>query len=1370
MHSVYKLVLSIVVLFTVGALSYAQQRVADYPFSGNANDVSGFENHAAINGALLTQDRFNGARGAFMFDGESNFLAAPNAAHLNTDFTTVSFWAYANSIPAQGEVYLISFGGWQERYKVSLPNHGKLIWTTNADGISDMDSGDGNELVTGTWTHVAFVHDGTKDKIFMNGALVAEKDVAGPLNATTRPLGIGYNIFDGGGYFDGMLDDVIIFGEALSDQAIMDLYNDQSKPPEFDDGMVANYGFAGSFSDSTDFANGAKGTDAKFTTDRFGFGSHAVAFDGVSSTVDIANSNHLNSPAMSLAMWVKVNTLPPTGEAYIASHGGWQERWKISLPSHGKPVWTTNHENGISDMDSGDGNELAEGVWTHVVFIHDGAKDLIYMNGAKAAEKDVVGAMNSTGHPFGLGYNPIDDANFFDGCLDEVRVYNYALSDQEITDLYNAQSQSGVTGNEIAAQYPFAGDAKDATVWGNDGIVVGAVPGMDRFGYGSNAMRFSGAEMIYAPNSPQYQSEVTSVSFWINVAELPPTGEYYILSHGGWQQRWKISLPSHGKPVWTTNHENGISDMDSGDGNALVPGTWTHVVMVHDGTRDIIYFDGAQVAEKDVAGNLNKTSHPFGMGFNPIDGGSFFNGMLDEVMLFNVALDASEVADLYADQSADPGFADELVANYPFSGNAYDETPFKNHANVSSAVLGPDRFERGNHAYSFDGLGSTVTASNSKQLNSTTTSVCFWVNVRELPPTGESYILSHGGWQQRWKISLPQHGKPVWTTNHANGISDMDSGDGNELVPGTWTHVVMVHDGAKDLIYMDGAQVAEKDVAGDMNSTEHPFGIGYNPIDNANYFNGMLDEVRVYNRALTAQEIADLYAEQSTPPMIEDTEAPSAPVDLVGTVEFTTVGLSWCESTDNVGVAGYNIIQDTAVIMQTRETSVAIEELKPLTAYTFGVSAYDAAGNVSPMTTVNVMTDVDETPDTIPPTAPPNLAASVGSNSVVISWDASTDDQAVGGYIIYLEGELLDSTDASTLSYFIGGLEPETPYYIEVQAFDLAGNNSEFSDIVATTNPPVDTGEDGLVAHYPFEGNANDATPYENHGVEGGDPQYETVTNRPNAAGQAIVFDGDQDSVLAPNGPQLISDYTSVGFWIRVDDQNLDDAEAYVLDFGHWDQRWKVSLPQHLKIVWTTNSKTNQFPSLVSDMDSGDGNELVKSFWWYITMVHDGTDDIVYLDGEEVNRKPAPGTLNSTARPFGFGSNPVDGGQYFIGALDEVKVYNKALTADEIEKLYNTGTTGIGHISPDLVKYIDVLYPNPATDVVVLNHKFDTPQELLIRVFDQQGRQVDAQRVDANDLATGVITWNISNYPEGYYVLNFILGGKDLGGMPLIKQ
>lgn len=1349
----------------------AQSPVAYYSFTGSTADESGFNNNASLNGAQLTADRFGWANAAFSLDGIQAYLEAPNAAHLNSDHTTISFWVRVTALPGQGEVFIMSHGGWQERWKISLPSHGKPVFTTNyANGISDLDSGDGNELQPGVWQHVAMVHDGETNKIYMNGELVNEKAVVGALNTTDYPLGMGYNPIDGGLFFNGSLDEVAIFDEALSATEIVDLYNLQNTAPSFGDIVVASYSF-GDALDESGFNNHGSMVSLESTTDRHGQGASAMSFDGMESTFTASNSAQLNSEYVTVSFWLKVNNLPAQGEAFLVSHGGWQERFKISLPSHGKPVWTTNASSGISDMDSGDGNELQEGRWTHVAMVHDGTEDKIYMDGALVASKAVTGTMNSTTYPLGVGYNPIDGGNYFDGVFDELQILNYAASDAEIQALYEFQSAEPFPGTELVANFTFSGDVTDASPYMNDAYNLGATPAMDRFDYASNAYAFDGTQAILADGSVQYNSEHTTVSFWVKVDELPAQGEAFLLSNGGWQERWKISLPPHGKPVFTTNYANGISDMDSGDGNELPVGAWKHVVMVHDGSKDLIYIDGQLANEKVVEGALNATNYPLGIGFDPIDETNYFVGSLDEIQLYNRALDATEVAALYDEQAAEPVFTEELVAYYDFSGSAQDQTVFNNHADVRGAQLDVDRFDRTNQAYEFDGIQSEMSAPNSPQLNSDFTTVSFWIKMNELPAQGEAFLLSHGGWQERWKISLPSHGKPVWTTNNTSGISDMDSGDGNVLQVGTWQHVVMTHDGEFDKIFFDGVKVAEKAVAGAMNRTDYPLGIGYNPIDNSNWTSAVMDDVQIYNRALSDAEVAALHAEQSEAPVSDDTEAPTVPLELSADVNFTNVSLQWLPSSDNVGVVAYNVYMDGNKALTTEGTQADFSELPQLTDILFGVSAVDAAGNESGLNTLLVRTGEDESPDTTPPSMPGNLRAEPGSTVVLLIWDASTDDRGVAGYVALVDGVVFDTLGPLVTSVLISGLEPEELYTFEVYAFDAAGNDSEIAELTISTEPELDTGEAGLVAWYPFEDNANDATPYNNHGVIGGSPTFETVTDRPNASGKAIVFDGVQDSVLAPNAVQLISDYTSISFWIRVDDINSADAEAYIMSFGHWGERWKISLPQHLKIVLTTNSKNAQFDNFISDMDSGEGNELTMGFWWYVTMVHDGEFDIIYVDGVEANRKPVLGTLNSTARPFGIGNNPIEGGQYFPGALDEIKIYNKALTADEIAGLYATGTTGTAeYFSNEIASVVHGLYPNPAVDHVFIQHSFKNNQPLTVRVLDMQGRQVDMVRFGKGEIPMEQIFFDINKYHPGTYFLNFIYGNKNLGAVKLLKN
>jgi len=94
----------LLLLFAAVTGLQAQTPVAAYAFTGNAKDGSAFKNDASVNGASLTSDRFGWANSAISFDGKQGGVTAPNAAQLQSDNTTISFWIKVKTLPAQGEV------------------------------------------------------------------------------------------------------------------------------------------------------------------------------------------------------------------------------------------------------------------------------------------------------------------------------------------------------------------------------------------------------------------------------------------------------------------------------------------------------------------------------------------------------------------------------------------------------------------------------------------------------------------------------------------------------------------------------------------------------------------------------------------------------------------------------------------------------------------------------------------------------------------------------------------------------------------------------------------------------------------------------------------------------------------------------------------------------------------------------------------------------------------------------------------------------------------------------------------------------------------------------------------------------------------
>ncbi|MEU1837664.1 CBM96 family carbohydrate-binding protein [Micromonospora chersina] len=184
---------------------------------------------------------------------------------------------------------------------------------------------------------------------------------------------------------------------------------------------------------------------------------------------------------------------------------------------------------------------------------------------------------------------------------------------------------------------------------------------------------------------------------------------------------------------------------------------------------------------------------------------------------------------------------------------------------------------------------------------------------------------------------------------------------------------------------------------------------------------------------------------------VRDTLAPTAPPNLrVTGVTPGAVGLAWDASTDNVGVARYQVFRDGSLLAETSSGRTFVDDTvgAARTSYTYLVTAVDAVGNVSaPSDPVTVTTA-----DANPPTTPANLVASaIGPNRVVLSWEPATDDFGVAGYRVYRDGTALATTtgtaftDATALS--------ETSYSYTVSAFDGSGNSSNPSTPALATTP-----------------------------------------------------------------------------------------------------------------------------------------------------------------------------------------------------------------------------------------------------------------------------------------------------------------------------
>ena len=190
-----------------------------------------------------------------------------------------------------------------------------------------------------------------------------------------------------------------------------------------------------------------------------------------------------------------------------------------------------------------------------------------------------------------------------------------------------------------------------------------------------------------------------------------------------------------------------------------------------------------------------------------------------------------------------------------------------------------------------------------------------------------------------------------------------------------------------------------------------------------------------------------------------DLESPSIPQNLlVESVTSDTVSLSWDASTDNIGVVGYRVYRDKQLVQEVQGEQFTDTGLTEDTEYTYEVRAFDAAGNQSEASN-EVFARTSVSVDDEAPTIPLNLKVeNVTTDTVSLSWGASTDNIGVAGYRVYRDKQLVQEVQGE--QFTDTGLTEDTEYTYEVRAFDAAGNQSEASNRINVRTK-------GIVDHKP---------------------------------------------------------------------------------------------------------------------------------------------------------------------------------------------------------------------------------------------------------------------------------------------------------------
>lgn len=210
--------------------------VAHYPFNGNANDESGHNNDGQVLGASLAPDRCSNPDSAYLFNGINNYILIQNSPSLNfSDAITLCAWIKPISLMGHGNSAIISKGYYSHidpYYQYHLGITGDTYPNLPARFSIALSLNGKYEVLTGDslwlpnhWYFVAGTYDGSKMKLYLNGALIAQYSISGPIDLYNEPVCIGRTKnYPGNAYTPGTIDDARIYNRALTASEVEALY------------------------------------------------------------------------------------------------------------------------------------------------------------------------------------------------------------------------------------------------------------------------------------------------------------------------------------------------------------------------------------------------------------------------------------------------------------------------------------------------------------------------------------------------------------------------------------------------------------------------------------------------------------------------------------------------------------------------------------------------------------------------------------------------------------------------------------------------------------------------------------------------------------------------------------------------------------------------------------------------------------------------------------------------------------------------------------------------------------------------------------------------------------------------------------------
>jgi len=381
----------------------------------------------------------------------------------------------------------------------------------------------------------------------------------------------------------------------------------------------------------------------------------SLSFDGTDDYVEVPDDESLNiTDAITIEAWIKTNTSGVV-QVVLNKNNAYQLRVAGDLRVIGYVYTDSWHYVSSYSL-------IEPNIWYHIVFTYD--KSLtsgnlkLYINGGEAANPvDETGTISSNAYDLLIGARLVTPVDLFNGLIDRVRIYNRALSEEEIRQLYNGKRiTEGLVGEWLFEEQNGV-IAHDTSGNGNNGTIHGAtwkVSGRPNHGIIYGATRVNG---LGSGRALSFDGEDDCVDIGItDISDLGITNELTVIVWV-YPEEYKIQdivsknytcfscrLLDNQKIAFEITTENGYRGLVVGSYSL---NEWIFIAYRYNGEKLTIFKNGEKLLpEKSWSGNLSDNTKPLTIGARPPHF-RHFKGVIDEVRIYNRALSEEEIRQRY---------------------------------------------------------------------------------------------------------------------------------------------------------------------------------------------------------------------------------------------------------------------------------------------------------------------------------------------------------------------------------------------------------------------------------------------------------------------------------------------------------------------------------------------------------------------------------------------------------------------------------------------------------------------------------------------------------------------------------------------------